>query len=520
MRDARALKCPCNARSRRARAARTQIRLARAVPRRHPPPASLELSEAELRALAAHSLDRVQAFLRALPDAPMHRLDGARKLVRALREPMPEAGRSAPALLTQLFQRVLPVALNTASAGYLAYIPGGGLPQSALAEFIAAATNRYVGIWQAAPGLVQLETNVIRWFCEMAGLPAASGGLLTSGGSMATLTALVAARLERLPVEFFNGVLYTSAHAHHSVHKAARIAGFPEGCLREIPVDARFRMDPDALRQAIARDRAAGRTPFFVVASAGTTATGAVDPLPEIAAICAENHLWLHVDAAYGGFFLLTERGRAALQGIDRADSITLDPHKGLFLPYGTGCLLVRELESLRRAYGGRGSYMPAAEQDPDRWDFAELGFELSREARGLQVWLPLKLHGAGAFRAALDEKLELARWAAEALAGIPGIAVLNAPELSLFAFRATPPAGEDRDVFNRRLMHRVNARQRVLLTGVQLADGFALRVCVLSFRTHADRVAMAIDDVRAAMNDLIGISAQTTARPTTRDDT
>lgn len=480
-----------------------RLGLAAPMPQRHPPPKSLELSEAELRDLTLRSLDRIAGFLRELPNAPMHRMDGARKLARSLREDMPERGRSVPALLGQIFERILPMGLNTASPGYLAYIPGGGLPQSAVAELITNTTNRYIGIWQGAPGLVQIETNVIRWFCEMAGLPSQSGGILCSGGSMATLIALVTARIERLPPDFLRGRIYASAHAHHSVQKAARFAGFPADAVREIPVDDRFRMDPAALRAAIAEDRAAGQLPFCLVASAGTTATGAIDPLPELGAIAQAEGLWLHVDAAYGGFFLLTERGRAAMTGIDAADSIVLDPHKGLFLPYGTGCLLVREREGLRRAHGGWGSYMPAAEQDPECWDFADMGPELSRDARGLRVWLPLKMHGAAAFRAALDEKLDLARWAAEALRAIDGIEVLNPPALSLFAFRATPPPGVDADTFNRRLMQRVNARQRVILTGVKLESGFALRLCVLSFRTHAERMVMALDDLRAALAEI-----------------
>lgn len=319
---------------------------------------------------------------------------------------------------------------------------------------------------------------------------------------MANLTALITARRERLPEDFLSGVIYTSTEAHHSVRKAALIAGFPESRVREIPTDDHFRMRPAALATAIAEDRAAGRTPFFLAAAAGTTNTGAVDDLETLAAVAERERLWFHVDAAYGGFFLLTERGRAALKGIERADSVTLDPHKGLFLPYGTGCLLVRDRESLRRAHAVAGSYMPPMETEDDLVDFCEIGPELSRDARGLRVWLPLKMHGAKVFRAELDEKLDLARHAAEALRAMPEIEIVAEPELSLLAFRVRRPGLDEAEVdaLTRRVIAAVNERQRVFLTGTVVKGRFLIRMCILSFRTHRDRVDMALEDIKAAV--------------------
>jgi aromatic-L-amino-acid/L-tryptophan decarboxylase len=468
-----------------------------------PPLHPLELSSADLRAMVLRTLDRSVAFLDSLPDQPLHRLEGAQKLARSLREPLPEAPTPFPRLLSLLFERVVPVSLNTASPGYFAYIPGGGLVHAAVADLITNLSNRYVGIWQAAPGLVEIESQVVRWLCEVVGLPAGCGGLLTSGGSMATLIAVVTARQERLGEALQGGVAYTSAHAHHSVHKALRFAGLPDAALRSVALDPQFRLSVDALRASIDQDRAAGLRPFLVVASAGTTATGAVDPLPEIAALCQREGLWLHVDAAYGGAFALTERGRRVLQGMEQADSVALDPHKGLFLPYGTGALLVADLGALRRCHGQRADYLPAPAADPDCWDFADLGPELSREPRGLRLWLPLKMHGAGAFRAALDEKLDLAQDAARRLGQLPGLRVLAGPELSLFAFRLDPPAGVDRDTWNHRVNTRVNSYQRVLITGAEVDGGYALRVCILSFRSHQDRVDMLVEDVARALQEL-----------------
>ncbi len=463
---------------------------------------SLELSGDALRRLIDEAAARIVAHIDSLPDQPSADAAGGAALARSLVEGIPETGTPAAELLDFLFERVIPRSFNTAGPGYLAYIPGGGLPQSAVADLVADATNRYVGVFAAAPGLAQLESNVVRWFCDLAGLPGAARGILTSGGSLATFSALVAARRDRLPEDFLSGTLYVSDQAHHALPKAALLAGFPEHRVREIETDADCRVRLDALAAAVAADRAAGLSPFLVAGNAGTTNTGAVDDLGALADFAARERLWFHVDAAYGGFFLMTECGRRRLAGIERADSIVLDPHKGLFLPYGTGALVVRDGETLKRAHALSADYMPSMQDDADLTDFNLLSPELSRDFRGLRVWLPLKLHGAGPFRANLEEKLALARWACGRLREIPGIEILAEPQLSIVAFRRTRPgadaAGLDR--LNRELLEKINGRRRVYLTGTMLKGRFAIRICVLSFRTHRDRMEMALEDIRAAV--------------------
>jgi aromatic-L-amino-acid decarboxylase len=463
----------------------------------------LELSPSEMRRLGSDALERIVAHLQSLPDQPAADVAGAADFARSLIEPEPpESGRPAGELFDLLFDEAIPKSFNTAGPGYLAYIPGGGLFPSAVADLIATATNRYVGVFAAAPALVQLETNVIRWFCRIAGYGHGAGGVLTSGGSMASFSALVAARRERLPEDFLRGTLYVSDQTHRCIQKAAVLAGFPAANVREIPSDGRFRIRLDALCERIAADRAAGFTPFFLAGNAGTTNTGAVDDLSALAHVAASEHLWLHVDAAYGGFFLLTARGRTAMAGIERADSIVLDPHKGLFLPYGTGSLLVKDASSLRRAHSVEADYLPGMQSDPDLVDFCQISPELSRDFRGLRVWLPLKLHGLGPFRRSLDEKLDLAAWAAEELKTIAGVEIVAEPQLSLVAFRLVRPGlgGADLDRLNREILRRVNERQRVHITGTVIQGGFVLRICVLSFRTHRDRMEQAMDDLRAAV--------------------
>lgn len=467
----------------------------------------LEPDAAEMRRLVDAAMARIVPFVESLPSQPAAVWEGGADFARALAEPAPERGAPIEDLLALLFDRVVPHSFNTAGPGYLAYVPGGGIFHTALADLIGDVVNRYVGVWLAAPGMVRLEQNVLEWFRELLGLPPGAGGVLTTGGSMSNLIALVAARRDRLPADFLRGTLYVSDQAHHSIAKAAVVAGFPPQRVRVVPSDARFRLRLDELARMVAADRAAGLQPFLVAASAGTTNSGAIDLLPQVAALAARERLWLHVDAAYGGFFALTARGRAALAGLERADSIALDPHKGMFLPYGTGALLARDPSTLRRAHATRADYMPPIQDEPDLIDFCEHSPELSRDNRGLRVWLPVKLLGFGAWRAALDEKLDLARLAAEALRAQPGVEILAEPELSLLAFRLAPPGvpASELDALNRAWLDRVNRCGRVYLTGTMLHGRFALRICVLSFRSHRDRIEMALDDLRRSAAELTG---------------
>jgi len=464
----------------------------------------LELDGAGLRELVGQALPHLERYVDSLPEQPAWDA-GAVSPPPSVEGPMPELGRPAPELFEELFEQLVPRGFNTASPGYLAFVPGGGLLHAAVAELVANAVNRFVGVAAASPGWARLEGRVVRWLCELCGYGPRSGGYLATGGSMANLSALVAARVKHLGEELGGGVLYVSEHTHHSIAKAARVAGLSASAVRTLGCDSRLRLDLGELAESVARDRRDGLRPFLVVGSAGTTNTGAVDPLAGLAELCAREELWLHVDAAYGGAFLLTERGRACFAGIERADSVTLDPHKGLFLPYGTGALLCRERADLHRAHSGTADYMPPLSADGELPDFAELSPELSRDFRGLRLWLPLCMHGAGTFRRYLDEKLDLARWLAHELAALPGLELLCEPELSLFAFRWAPEGlgEEQRDRLNERLLERINAPQRVFLTPTRVDDRFVLRVCVLSFRTHLERVRECLEAVRFAMWEL-----------------
>lgn len=440
-------------------------------------------------------------FVEGLPEAPATSFDsadaadgaGTRPATDLLRPP-PEDSGEFPALLDE-FRRAAEQAMETAGPGYMAYIPGGGLFTSALAEMLARTFNRYTALADMAPALVAMEDSVLRWLGGQFGFPDGATGLLTTGGSMATLSAIVAARYDRLGEHFSDGTLYVTNHSHHCVAKAAHIAGLPMARIRTVPTTEHLRMDPTAAAEMIAADRAAGLRPFLLVGTAGTTDTGAIDPLDELAELTRRERLWFHVDGAYGGFFQLTGRGRSAFAGIDAADSLVLDPHKGLFLPYGTGALVVRDAATLRGAHAGGGHYLQDLDPGGDLPDYAHLGPELTREFRGLRLWLPLHLHGVAAFRDALDEKLDLAARAHRALADDPLLDVPWEPDLSVVAFRLRH--GDDTD--NQRLLERINATQRIVLSSTRIDGRFILRLCILSHRTHADRLTEAFDIIHAA---------------------
>jgi aromatic-L-amino-acid decarboxylase len=458
----------------------------------------LEPGPEEMRDMAGAAGRFLARFIEDLPSAPASDLDGAMDRARAVLGSVPDRGRPFDEVLDQVWGSA-EKAFNTAGPGYLAYIPGGGLYAAALSEFIAAGLNRYVGMWSAAPGLAQVEWTALRWLGDMFGYPDEMRGITTTGGSLSNFSAIVAARVALLGEDFLDGAMYTTDQTHASVTKAARLAGLPARWIRTVPTDSGLRMDVDALRSMIKQDRESGLRPFLVVPSAGTTNTGAVDPIADTVSLAREEGLWSHVDGAYGGFFQLTERGHDRFRGIEEADSITLDPHKAMFLPYGTGALLVREGRRLRDAHAVAGAYLQDLGAEEEIPNFSEYSPELSRSFRGLSIWLPIQLHGLDAFRTALDEKLDLARYVYEELRDTPGLEVPWEPEVTTVAFRLT---GRDDDA-NAALLDRINASRRVFLSSTRIADDYWIRVCIVSHRTHRDRVEEGVEIIRAAVHDL-----------------
>ncbi|MCH9687795.1 MAG: decarboxylase [Deltaproteobacteria bacterium] len=463
-----------------------------------------------------------------LPDMPAQGLATPKARARAHEVSTPIGEQPLPggiAAITERLDQAAEASLLAPGPGYLAYVPGGGLPSAAIADLVAGLLNRYTGLAAAAPAFVRLEADVLQWLAQSFGYGTDAHGLLCSGGSMANLCAVITARSERLgdDADLRKATVYTSDQAHHSVAKAVRLAGVPAGNVHAVAVDDRLRLVPGALAERVAADRRAGQLPFLVVSAAGSTNTGAIDPLHALADLCATEGLWHHVDGAYGGAFVLCDEGRRRLAGIERADSVTFDPHKGMFLPYGTGCLLVRDGAALRRAHGGDAAYLQDFDLHHDALapSPADYGPELSRPFRGLRLWLPLMLHGAAAFREALAEKLALADHFHDGLqrmiAANAPIEIVDRPQLSTVPFRLRRESDEPLAAYNDRnaaWLSAINARGHVYLssTALPVADGdaFTLRVCVLSFRTHREHIDRALDDVAQTSS---GVSSTSRSR-------
>ncbi len=408
--------------------------------------------------------------------------------------PLPRAPAPFEAVLEEYRGLATTRSLVPTSGRFFGYVPGGGLPSAAAGDYLAALTNPYSGVWAAAPGAAEIENSAVRWLIEMIGYPEGAWGTLQSGGSLATLTAVVAARETRPAAEWGRGVLYLTEECHLAVRKALHIAGLGAVAVQVVPVDGEYRMSAPDLARRIAADRAAGREPWMLFASAGTVNTGAVDPLGALADLAARERLWLHVDAAYGGFFVLTGRAHGLLADMARADSVVLDPHKGLFLPYGCGAVLVRDGERLRKGFAFTSSYLEDVHQGAERSP-TDYSPELTRHFRGLRLWMSLRIHGLERFRAALEEKLVLARLAQERLTAMRRIEVGPAPQLSIVAFRAR--GGGDRAT--EAMLEHILARGRVHLSSTRLGGRLWLRLCVLCFRSHWDELREALAEIERA---------------------
>lgn len=468
---------------------------------------SLELSPEAMRAMGEAAVRAVADHIAGLPSAPRSGLEGAEALVRTLREPPPETGTELVPLLDFLMNTVFPASINAAHPTYVAYVPGGGLYPSAIADFLGAATNRFTGALFAAPAAVRLEANVLEWFARWMGYPESARGILTSGGSLANFSAVVTARKHLLGDDLARGVVYASDQTHHCVSKVASLAGVPEANIRLLATDERCRAVPERFEDAIRADLGRGLRPFLLVGNAGTTNTGAVDPLSDLADVARRHGLWYHVDAAYGGFFNLCEDGRRRLDGLNLADSIVLDPHKGLFVPYGSGSLLVKDGELLRRAHTMSAEYLQDVASPEGEWNPADYSPELSRAYRGLRVWLPLKLFGVPAFRENLAEKLRLARYFYEMIREVPGVECPWVPDLSVVAYRFVPSEG-DANEFNRRLLQAVNRSRKLFVSSTTVRGKVILRACVLSFRTHRTEIEEVFETVTAEARKLGGVRA------------
>ena len=424
--------------------------------------------------------------------------DFQQELEKQLMEPPPEEGRPAVEVLERAARDILPLTARNEHPRFFGFIPSSPTWPGVLADFMASGYHVNQCTWLVASGPSQLELVVIDWFRRWVGYPDGAGGLFTSGGSAASVDAFVAAREAAGHPD--RASVYMSDQSHSAHIRAARIIGIRPERIRLLQCDARFRLDMEVLARAVAEDRAAGLNPVAVCANAGASSTGAIDPLGEMADFCEAQGIWLHVDAAYGGFAAVTERGRELLRGMERADSIGMDAHKWFFQPYEAGALLVKDVSTLEKAFAVRHDILQDTIWGANHPNFSDRGLQLSRSFRALKVWMSVQTFGMAAFRRAVSRGMELAEQAQEYVRESPVLEMLTPVSLGIVCFRVNPgDAGLDEKVLeeiNRTVLARIFWDDKAFVSSTLLKGKFALRFCIINHTTTWDDVHETLETI------------------------
>jgi glutamate/tyrosine decarboxylase-like PLP-dependent enzyme len=452
----------------------------------------LEFSPERMREIGYRVVDRLVDHLTTLPDQPVGTKGDPEALRAALTEPVPEQGAEFEAVLEQLERDILPNTMHVNHPRFFAYVPGPGNFVSAMADALISGYNVFAGTWISGSGPAAVELAVIEWLRAACGFPIGAGGLFVSGGTMANLTALAVARHVALGDQLDGATVYFSDQAHSSLEKALRVVGLPSGNVRKLACDASYRLPLRELARAVEKDRVEGQRPFCVIASAGTTNTGAIDQLSELSRLCKEQHLWLHVDGAYGAAAVISHRGRELLGGLELADSLSLDPHKWLFQPFEIGCVLVREIAHLRDTFLILPEYLKDTHQYSSEFNFTDHGLQLTRSFRALKLWMSIKVFGMAAFRAAVERGFELAEYTEARLRNIPGWEIVTPAQMGIVCFRYQ---GAD-DAAHLRLVQSILKDGFALITSTVLQGRTVLRTCTINPRTTEA-------DIEATLNRL-----------------
>jgi glutamate/tyrosine decarboxylase-like PLP-dependent enzyme len=444
-----------------------------------------------MRALGMQVVDMLVDHFAGIHDESVGRKGGRAELQALLAGPPPEEPEGVSQIFPPLKEQLFSNMLHVDHPRFFAFVPGPNNFVSVMADALAAGFNTFTGTWFAGSGPAQVELIVIDWLRQICGLPEGAGGLFVSGGSMANLTGLAAGRHEKLGDELTGAVAYIGEQCHSSVARALRVLGVPRDNIRAIPSAADLRMSVDALNEAIKADRESGQRPFCVVANAGTTNTGAIDPLPEIAELCKREDLWFHVDGAYGAPAVLTDKGRQLLSGLALADSLSLDPHKWLFQSFETGCVLVRDRAKLLDMFQVMPEYLRDTEGVSDEVNFGNYGVQLTRSFRALKLWLSIRAFGLASFRRAIERGMEIAEIAERELAATEGREIVTPAQLAVVTFRFSPPGLSTQavDGLQGRIVEAMLADGYALATSTVLAGRPVLRFCTINPRTSDEEI-------------------------------
>ena len=452
---------------------------------------SLRMAPEIMLDLARKAAELIVERIEQLPGENAWEGEFRQELIDQLAEAPPEEGRPPEEVIEQAARDILPVAARNDHPRFFGFIPSSPTWPGVLADFMAAGHQVNQCTWLTSSGPSQLELVVIDWIRRWLGYPESAGGLLTSGGSAASLDAFVAAREAAGDPD--RATVYMSDQSHSAQVRAARIIGVRAECIRKVACDGRYRLDMEALARTVAVDRASGFNPIAVCANAGAGSTGAIDPLEEMANYCEAEGIWLHVDAAYGGFAAVTERGKELLRGIERADSIVVDAHKWFFQPYEAGCLLVKDVETLKNAFLIPHDMLQDTIWGANHPNFSDRGLQLSRSVRALKIWMSVQTFGMAAFRRAVSKGMELAARAEEYVRKNPIMEILNPASLGIVCFRINPASADlDEEVLeeiNRNVLARVFWEERAFMSSTRLGGRFSLRLCIVNHATTWDDV-------------------------------
>lgn len=453
-------------------------------PARPLPP--LSFSEPEMRRI----MDKVSAMIvdhfTGLDTRPVTTPSTLPSLQAGLAEPLPMQPVPVDDLLEQVRTHVLEQMTHQDHPRNFAFVPGPSNFIGAVADALASAFNTFCGAWIGPSGSAQIEITTIEWLRELFEFPETAGGLFVSGGSMANMTCLAVARHEMLANNPFNATVYFSDQTHSSVAKGLKILGFQQYQLRKIPSDAHYRLPMEALKAKIAADRQQGLVPFCVVANAGTTNAGMVDPLHEIADFCAAEGLWMHVDGAYGGSAALSPSGRKVLDGLNRADSLSIDPHKWMFQPYEIGCALVRNRAHLKETFRVSAEYLKIIEESAEQPNFSDYGVQLTRGFRALKLWMSLKAFGIPAFRDAIESGIRNAETVEALLRKKPQWEIITPACLGVITFRYREEglSEQELDQLNSRISTELIMGGYAMLSPTVMSGRLVLRMCTINPRT------------------------------------
>jgi aromatic-L-amino-acid decarboxylase len=467
----------------------------------------LTMEEDEMRRAGTEALDMIIDHFLKVGQEPVIRKRPRRELDEMFDLSLPALPEDLDRLLHETREKIFSSILHLDHPRCFAFVPGPSNFISVIAALLASGFNVFNGIWLEASGAAAIELAVIRWLTEAVGYGEQSGGIFVSGGSAANMTALCVAREKLLGDDFNRGTVYFSDQTHSSVNRALKVLGIPASHVRILPSSDSFTLEVDRLAAAVAEDRSKGLDPFLVVGNAGTTNTGAVDPLADIGALCARESLWFHVDGAIGASASFCKRGKKLLRGIDLADSITLDPHKWLFQSYETGCLLVKNREDLLDTFNMHPEYLQDAKSSVDEPNFADFGMQLTRDFKALKLWLSFKAFGSRALAEALEWGFHLAEFTEEQVRSRGGLDLMTEPSMGILCFRYVPNRGVDFDLnlLQQKIAQRLVEDGFAMLTTTVIRGETVLRMCTINPRTTHDDILQTLDRIEGIGKDLSG---------------